>query len=285
MGSVMGSRDGDGRGGALGGGGHGLDAATRLGWLSAGDCDADLDDGWWLDGTAFGGYLAATLLRASTGLDAVSGQRLLSTCVQFHAPTRPGHASVRVRVLHAGRSAASVLAELDQDGVTCAAALSCFGRPRSGPVIPSAAESGAPGPAEIAAPEDCQPLIVRPEVRARFRLADRFERRRLPPCPGVDTGGWTRFAEPRPLDAIGIVAMLDSWTAAAAAHVRIERMLTLSYFVQFLAPQGPAGPDDFLLATFTCGAARDGYAEDVGELRDASGTVLARSRQVVCIAR
>jgi acyl-CoA thioesterase len=258
---------------------HGLDAATALAGLGDGEYETSLDEGWWIEGTAYGGYLAAVLVRASSGLDAVSGLRPLSTCVQFHAPTSPGHARVRVRALHAGRSAASVLAEVEQDGETRAAALSCFGKPRTGPDLALAARMTG-----VAGPADCVPLTVRPEVAARFRLAQRFERRRLPATPGIDTGGWIRFAEQRPLDAMGAVALLDSWTAAATAHVRVDRMLTLSYFVQFLAPL-TAAPADFVLATFTCDAARDGYAEDAGELRDANGTILARSRQVVCIAR
>jgi acyl-CoA thioesterase len=257
---------------------HGLDAATTLRPLGGGEYEASLDDAWWVDGTGYGGYLAAVLARASSELDAAAGQRLLSSCVQFHAPTEAGRALVRVRALAGGRSSGGVLAELVQGGVTRTAALSCFGRMRSGP-----RRSAAP-PVAAPPPSDCPPLTVRPQVRARFRLADRFERRRLPATAGVDTGGWIRFAEPRPLDPVGVLALLDSWTAAATAHARVERMLTLSYFVQLLAPL-TAGPGDFLLATFRCDAMADGYAEDAGELRDASGVLLARSRQVVCVAR
>jgi acyl-CoA thioesterase len=260
-------------------GDHSLDAATALQPVGAGQYGMELDEGWWLDGSAFGGYLAAGLYRATAEALTNPAQRPLSITIQFNAPTRPGSALISVQTIRAGSSVSSMLATLEQDGAVNAIALSCFGRVRGGPVIPAR-------PLQVPPPDQCPPLTVRPDVRARFPLAERFERCRLPaPAAGTDTGGWIRFSAPRRIDALAVLVLLDSWTVAASAKTRIERMLTLSYFVQFLAPIPHGDPGDFSLVTFSCDAAQDGYAEDVGEMRDATGSVLARSRQVVLIAK
>ncbi|ONH31729.1 acyl-CoA thioesterase [Pseudofrankia asymbiotica] len=250
-----------------------LDAATALTPAGPHRYLARLDAGWWLDGTAFGGYLAALLLRAiAAGVEAPD-QRVLALAVHFGGRVAPGEALVTVRPDQLGRSVSSVSATLSQGGVTTTCATASFGRRRGGPPLRRWPQPAVPAAA------DCPELTVRPQVRERFALAARFERRRLPAGP---VGGWIRLAEPRPPDELSVVTLLDSWTAAVAALVPVRRMLTVAYHVQFLAEPVGLSADDYALVTFEAGSVSDGYADDDGELW-AGDVLVARSRQAVLI--
>jgi acyl-CoA thioesterase len=213
-------------------------------------------------------------LRAMTAENAQAAQRVLALTVHFNAPVQPGAAVVRVRRDRPGGSVSSLAATLSQDNDSAVTAFASFGRTRTGPELDDTPPPDVPDAAR------CPPLIVRPEIRARFPLAGRFERRRL---PAPNAGSWIRFAAPRPLDPLGVVALLDSWTAAAAAKITVSRMLTVVYFVQFLRPLPSPQPDDFVLVRVCCDSAEGGYADDQGELWS-GGTLIARSQQVVLIA-
>jgi acyl-CoA thioesterase len=260
-----------------------LEEATRFTPAGDGLAMVELSPAWWLEGTAYGGYLAAALLRAmlERGGTLRGTQRPLSMTVHFHSRVRPGPARVRVTATYEGRTTSTLTARLEQDGSCAAFAVASVGRAAQGPAL-------AERPMPVSdPPEACPPLVVRPEVRERFPLHARFERRRLPEHArtAFDTGGWIRLSEPRPLDHLTAVTLLDSWVAAATTKVTARRMLTLVYVVQFLEDLPPAGDDGagFSLVTFRSQWAKDGYAEDDGELWSRDGILLARAHQVVLI--
>jgi acyl-CoA thioesterase len=257
-----------------------LELATAITPAGPGVGVVTLSRQWWIEGTAYGGYLAAILLRAAAA-ECGPAQRPRSLTVHFTGSVQPGPAEVEVRTVNAGRSSSILTASLSQGGTCKAFAVVAFGRDRSGPRL---AEHSMP---VSEPPELSEPLTVRPEVRARFPLHARFERRRLArdALKGFDVGGWIRLSEPRPLDYLPAVAFLDSWVAAATTKVKISRMLTLVYYVQFLCtlPREAESPEDYALAVFRSGSASDGYAEDDGELWSQDGTLLARAQQVIVI--
>lgn len=257
-----------------------LDLATRFAPAGGGLGTVDLSPAWWLERTAYGGYLAATLLRPMLERGNPL-HRPLSLTVNFHSRVQPGPARVQVTAAYEGRASSTLTASLEQGGTCAAFAVATFGREAAGPALD---ERSMP---VSEPPERCPPLVVRPEVRERFALHARFERRRLPEPARTtfDTGGWIRLSEPRPLDHLTAVALLDSWVAAAATKVKARRMLTLVYFVQFLEnlpPNGDVG-EEFSLVTFRSQWAKGGYAEDDGELWSRDGVLLARAHQVVLI--
>jgi acyl-CoA thioesterase len=257
-----------------------LESATSIDTTGTGTGTVNLSRAWWIEGTAYGGYLAATLLRAAAAARG-PGQRPRSLTVHFTGPVQPGRAELEVRTVSAGRSSSTVTVGMSQGDSCKVFAVVAFGRERDGPVL---AEHSMPvsDPPELA-----EHLTVRAQVRARFPLHARFDRRRLAPSARktFDVGGWIRLSEPRPLDHLSVVAFLDSWVAAATTKVAARRMLTLVYYVQFLStlPHNTAGPHDYALAVFRSGSAGDGYAEDDGELWSQDGTLLARAQQVVVI--
>ncbi|WP_067898154.1 acyl-CoA thioesterase [Nocardia vaccinii] len=257
-----------------------LELATSLEPVGAGIAKVALSPAWWIEGTAYGGYLAALLLRAAQA-ECGQDQRPLSLTVHFISAVRPGPAEVQTRAVSAGRSSSTVTATLSQGGSCRAFAVVAFGRDRGGPLLDEhSMPVGDP-------PELSEPLTVRAEVRARFPLHARFERRRLAESARktFDVGGWIRLSDPQPLDYLSAVTFLDSWVAAATTKVAASRMLTLVYFVQFLCPLPLENERsrDYALAVFRSGSARDGYAEDDGELWNQRGTLLARAQQVVVI--
>lgn len=257
-----------------------LELATAIKPAGLGVAEVNLCQGWWLEGTAYGGYLAAALLRAAVA-ECGPGQRPRSLTVHFTGPVQPGPAGIDVRTVNAGRSSSTLTASLSQGGSCKAFAVVAFGRDRNGPRL---AEHSMP---VNEPPELAEPMTIRPEVRARFPLYARFERRRFATdtLQTFDVGGWIRLSEPRPLDCLSAVALLDSWVAAATTKVTATRMLTLVYYVQFLCtlPREARSPEDYALAVFRSGSADNGYAEDDGELWSQDGTLLARAQQVVVI--
>ncbi|WP_329410490.1 thioesterase family protein [Nocardia vinacea] len=257
-----------------------LELATSLKSAGNGIAEVILSEAWWIEGTAYGGYLAAILLRAASA-ECGAGQRPLSLTVHFIAAVQPGPAEVQVQAVNAGRSSSTLTARLCQGGSCRAFAVVAFGRERNGPLL----DEHTMPVGDL--PQSSEVLTVRPEVRARFPLYARFERRRLADSARktFDVGGWIRLSEPQPLDYLSAVTLLDSWVAAATTKVSANRMLTLVYYVQFLCPLPWADEraQDYALVAFRSGSARDGYAEDDGELWSPRGTLLARAQQVVVI--
>lgn len=258
-----------------------LDAACALRPVEDGRFVVDLSPHWWLSSTAYGGYLAALALTAMTAELHSEAQHPLSLSIQYGGRAELGSAEIVVFRDTTGASNSNLSARVLQDGRCVASAMACFGRTRLGPAVFADTMPGVPSA------DQCVPKDVRAEVRKKYPLAGRFDRRPVPSAAISDHryATWIRLAEAASDLPTAAAALLDACIPAISAYTgQLTRMMTLSYFLYFTDTLNEVPESDFLLAVFRGSFADNGYAEDDGELWSPDGRLLARSKQVVLIA-
>jgi acyl-CoA thioesterase len=237
----------------------------------------------WTQGrAAFGGLIAGQLLRALE-MHVPSARGLRSVLIDFVAPAAVGEVTVEASVLRAGRALTHAQARLLQNGEVCALLTAAYGAPRESAVR----VIGASAPA-IAAPEQMRRL---PYVEGVFpRCTQHFDYRwgspRVP-FSGSEQGqigGWVRHPGGGPVDAAGVLALIDAWPPALLPLLkRPAPASTVTWMVDILGALPAAGSesDAFYRYEADTVAAADGYGSCEARLWDPSGQLIAASRQFV----
>lgn len=236
---------------------------------------------WWVERGPHGGFLAALMLRAlKTTIDDPS-RPVRSLTVHYIAPPTDGPVEVKTATERVGKSRSSASARLEQDGETKAIALAAFS---SAWESVEWAEAAMP---DVAAFGDLDPLPVDNGITPRF-----FENFDARPAIGdwpfseakrAFSGGWIRFAEPRPVDDLAVAAFADAWMPSV--FVRLDRPMavpTVDLTVHFRTALPPAGgdPEDYVLVDFRTETAADGFFVEDGEIWSPNGTLVAQARQL-----
>jgi acyl-CoA thioesterase len=260
-----------------------FDRATALEPLGGGAYAGAVDQGWFAGRGPNGGYLAAIVLRAMVAeVDDAAREPRSLTC-HYLRPPAAGPMRVEVTVERAGRATSTVTARLIQDGRQCVLGVAAFGVEIPAPAVYAGAPPAVPPP-EAIAPADNR--------ASGLSIVGRFEVR---PALGTElfagegeavTGGWLRFADPGPVDAIALAMFADAWWPAPWVRLREPVAApTIDLTVHFRAPRAaaalPAGEP--VLAVFRSTTAADGFFEEDGELWSRDGVLLAHSRQLALL--
>jgi acyl-CoA thioesterase len=261
-----------------------FDRATAVRPDGPGRWLATCDSSWSAPRGPNGGYLAAIVLRAVLAEIADAAREPRSLTLHYLRPPTAGELAVEVRVERTGRSVTSVSARASQDGRLCVLALAALAVERASVVDYAASPPAVPPPEAIdPAPmgEPAPPIARRFEVRPALGAA---------PFSGAEealTGGWLRFAEPRPLDALGLAMYADAWLPAPFTRLTAPvGAPTLDLTVHFRAPAAAAAvaAEEPVLAIFRSSTSGGGFFEEDGELWSRGGVLLAHSRQLALLA-
>ena len=263
---------------------HPLDQATRL---------TPVTEHRWQGAThpayanmvgPFGGVTCAVLLKAALLHPARQGEPIALT-VNFAGPVADGPFEVEARPLRTNRSTQHWSLLLSQDGVPCSSGSAVFaerrptwGAPESSPppglpdpqTLPAAPQAGRPAwvrcyDMRFAPGEEAFGLDGQEQAHSRSRL-------------------WVRDAPPRPLDAVALAALADSFFPRV--FVRRRRVapigtITLStYFhadADLLAAQG----ERHLMGVAQAQVFRQGYHDQTATLWSHDGHLLASAHQMV----
>jgi acyl-CoA thioesterase len=261
-----------------------FDRATAVVPRGGGGWEAICDPGWWAGRGPNGGYLAAMVLRAMVAElgDPVRQPRSL-TC-HYLRPPGNGPARIDVTVERSGRAMSTLTARLRQDGRDCILAVAAFGIDVPAPAAFATAPPAVPPPEDV------------PRMRAEgsgLSIVDRFEVRpalgggMLAGAEEALTGGWLRFADPRPADAIALAMLADAWFPSPWVRLREPVPApTIDLTVHFRAPAAAAArhPREPVLAVFRSSTAAAGFFEEDGEIWSRDGVLLAQSRQLALLA-
>jgi acyl-CoA thioesterase len=259
-----------------------LDATT---WsaLGEGRYQGTVHTSWYQGRGAFGGVLAGAVLRSMMRElnDAARSPR--SFTVHFSAPVTEGEVLLTVRTERAGRQVTHLTARLEQQGqVACVASATFAVSRQTSLVYQQVKVPEAPPAADVpSVPEDA-PLPA---------FGRHFEFRWFAGVPfsgaaEARMGGWIRPRVPTSLDAPLAVALLDAFPPSPSARVEgFCNLATMDLTVHFYAPLPPQGasPEAFWLRTAHSRQASEGYADDLAELWDAEGRLLAQCRQMVAV--
>jgi acyl-CoA thioesterase len=249
---------------------HPLDADTALEPLGDGRWSARIHERWWIVHGPYGGYLSAILMRA---LLAIAPQRPPRTlAVHFLDAPKVGLVEVAATVERTGGGSTSVSLRMEQAGRPMALALANCGNWREGGLGWN--ESAMP---RVPGPEECVPFPLGGAVP----FVDQLEVRVVENGPGPRNAAWVRPRSARPLDAIGLALVADTWMPASFSH--FGRILFVPTIDLTIHVRAPLMPYDWVLAAFSSRLASGGQWDEDGELWSPDGRLLAQSRQLALI--
>lgn len=256
-------------------------AVTRTG---DGRYEATMDTGWWIINGPNGGYVAAIVARAidaevALGAPADAPKSLHSLTLHYLRPPAEGPVRVEVTVERRGRSVATATARVHQDDQLLVVAVAAVAAPRATHEFNELVAPHAPDPESLPAPR-------RPEGAPTIPMNERYEMR---PCLGSATaewgpetepmpavsGGWLRFAEPTPIDAIALCALTDAWFPPVFHRMPAQPMAVPTVDLTVHVRQVPADPTDWVLVRFASPLAVAGVPHrgrrDLGPPRQPAG--------------
>ncbi|SES94396.1 thioesterase family protein [Thalassotalea agarivorans] len=239
----------------------------------------------WSQGRTVYGGMSASLLYVAMQSKLRSPKHMRSLNVNFIGPLLVEKPStLEVEVLREGKNVTQVMAKLTQDGKTAVMAQAVFALDRESKILVDNKE-----PHNLPAP-----------TKGKF----------IPPIPGIvpkfiahldldlveggmpfsgsktsDTKGWIRFKKaPEKIEDGHLIALIDGFPCTVLQTLRWPAPAsTMNWNIEFLHPHAPIKPTDWLAYTSTPRQAADGYCHMESDIWDASGRLIAISRQVVAV--
>lgn len=228
---------------------------------------------------AFGGLLAGMGGRAVEAL--VGADRpLRGVVVDFVAPVVPGEVELAATVLREGRALTQVEVRVLQAGAPAVVALYAAGAVRptrlavAGPPEPPAP---AGDPVVLPYLEGITPAFTRHYEFAWLRGGFPFSGAA---APGL--GGRIRPRDGRPVDAAGVLALLDAWPCPVLPLAdRVVPASTVTWMANLVRPVPAAPPGAWWRFESEAVASDEGYVDVDARLWAPDGGLVATSRQLV----
>lgn len=247
--------------------------------------DGAVAEGWDILGNANGGYLLAMVGRA---LVAATGRPDPVTVTgHYLSPGRPGPARIDTATVKTGKrfaTATGLLSAGDRPVLAVVGTLGDLG-PTGGPAAPERVEGGPP---DLPAPEDC---LGMGDSEASPAFMHRVELRLHPEDAGFTRGepsgeprvrGWFRLRDGEPVDTVALLCAVDAFPPTAFnAHLPLGWTPTVELTAHLRARPAPG----WLACTFSTRFVTGGFLEADGEVWDATGALVAQSRQLALVAR
>lgn len=258
-----------------------FDRATALRSSGTGVFAGEVSQDFWVVVGPNGGYLAAIVLRGAALALGADDRAPRSMHLRYLSPPRAGAFELHVRPVREGRSMSILAISLLQDGRECVAASACFAAAVDGPsfqdVVPPAA---LPLERAVAMPKVI-PLNHQFDARSAIGGPPRSQQR-------AQTGGYTRFADGRPIDMLALAAVWDTWPPAAmfrADHETSKGMPTVEASIYFRrqVPFDGFRADEHVLFHSQTTMARDGFIEEDATIWTQRGELLVQSRQLALL--
>jgi acyl-coenzyme A thioesterase PaaI-like protein len=257
--------------------------ATSVTPLAPGEWSVAVHPGWDIGGNANGGYLLAIVARA---LVAATGRPdPVTVTAHYLSPGPPGDAHVITRVLKEGRRFTTGFATMASGTRPLLAALCTLGdlAQAQGPELVEGA------PPELPAPEECVPLEPTDTFPPPFM--GHVELRLHPEDAAFATGnqsgralmrGWFRLPGGEPVDSVALLCAVDAFPPTAFnARLPVAWTPTIELTAHLRARPAP----EWLRCRFSTRFVTAGFLEEDGEVWDATGRLVAQSRQLALVPR
>ncbi|HEX4902865.1 MAG TPA: thioesterase family protein [Acidimicrobiales bacterium] len=268
-------------------------AATAVSALDGGRFAGEVHDGWDIAGNANGGYLLAVAARAMR--EASGRPDPVSITAHYLRPGRPGPVTVDTEVVKEGKTFVSVRANLlDVDDRPLLSLIGTFGTLSRTTEVAAHHELVDAAPPELPPFEDCKPRQHAPGVAPGFM--ERVDLRLHPEdsvfADGQRSGsarmrGWFAFpegtgGEREEVDTIGLLQATDAFPPTIFnVDLPVGWVPTVELTAHVRARPAP-GP---LRCVFTTRFVTGGFLEEDGEVWDATGRLVAQSRQLALVPR
>ncbi len=238
-----------------------------------------VSEGFWVQSGPNGGYLTAVALHAATLTHGDDPRPPRSIHARFLAAPKAGDFEATVEVLRAGRSMVTYDIRLAQAGKLFLSASACFSGGFSDIefqdcVMPEARPIGEAEPVDKAIPLNHRYDMWR-AIGGELRHSERAR-----------TGGWIRFADPRPVDAYAVAALWDAWPPAMFARAMERRFrgavptVEVSVYFRRRLPLPKLTREQHVLLDVETTMVSEGIAEESGTIWAPDGRLLAHTRQL-----
>ncbi|MFW6066850.1 MAG: thioesterase family protein [Myxococcota bacterium] len=257
--------------------------ASRVRRVGAGRWAGEVQPGWDIAGNANGGYLLAIAARAMAA--EVGRPDPVSITAHYLAPVRPAAVETRVDTVRAGKRFHTASAILAADDRARLAVLGTFAdlTEMEGPERVDAEPTPMPAPDACVAVEPTDtfppPFMGKVDLRlhpedAGFVLGEPSGQPRM--------RGWFRFPDGEPVDSLGLLVAADAFPPTVFnARLPIAWTPTLELTVHLRLRPEPG----WLRCAFATRFISSGFLEADGEVWDASGHLVAQSRQLALVPR
>lgn len=249
--------------------------------------DVGLDGAWTIGpDRPNGGYLLAILGRAAVAACQAAGgtQRdVVAANVQYVTSPTVGPAVVVADVLRVGRTASQLRCQLLQGEQVCVDALFTMGHLHVGSEpwwgdVPAVALDPVGEGARGFAREMGDGPSIRDRVHISFDEGSSGFTRGEPGGSG-ELRGWFRFADGREPDPLALLLVVDGFPPATFDIVFTGWVPTLNLTAYIRAIPAP-GP---LRIRFRVGVIADGFADEICEVWDSRGSLVAQSTQLTAL--
>jgi len=242
-----------------------------------------IESGWDIAGNANGGYLLAIGTRA---LIASTGRPdPVTVTAHYLAPGQPGPVAVDTEVVKQGRRFATASATMragDRPVLALLGTLGDLGVPRDDDLVDG-------GPPDLPEPDDCYRLVATdtfpPPFMAHVDL-------RLHPEDAGFAGsgvsgtalmrGWFRLAGGEPIDTVGLLCAVDAFPPTI---FNTEMPPAWTPTVELTAHVRAHPEPGWLRCRFSTRFVTGDFLEEDGEVWDATGRLVAQSRQLALVPR
>lgn len=257
-----------------------FDRATALEPIAEGRLGGLITEDFWVQVGPNGGYLTAIALRGAMTMVPEPERLPRSIHVRFLSPPRARAFELAAEVVRRGRAMTTVSVRMTQDGKPFLDASACFSEP-FGPIQ-----------FQDATPPDALPLDAAEPLPKQIPLNHRYDLARaiggaFRTSPKALSGGYIRFAEPRPIDVLALAALWDAWPPAVFARAMEQRFRgavpTVEASCFFRAPARVVPAGEHVLMKVESKSASDGFMEEDAELWSLDGVLLAQSRQIALL--
>lgn len=252
-------------------------AGTRSRW------SATIAEGWDIAGNANGGYLLAITARAMSA--AVGRPDPVTVTAHYLAPGKPGPVSVAVDITKQGRTFGTATATLEGVGRPLLRVLGTFGQlsENAGPLLVDLQPPAMPEPEEcipVGATETFPPPFMG-KVELRLHPEDATFLRGNP-SGHARMRGWFRLRHGEATDTIALLCAADAFPPTvfnANLPVAWTPTIELTTHVRYRPEPG------WLRCRFATHFVSGGFLEEDGEIWDATGRMVAQSRQLALVPR
>jgi acyl-CoA thioesterase len=256
-----------------------FDDDTALAPLAPGRFAGKVSERFWVQSGPNGGYLAAIALRGASTAVPEPERAPRSLHVRYLAAPKAGVFELVAEPIRRGRSLTIVSVRMLQDGRDFLHASACFSDAVSAHAFQDCA---MPAALPIEQSEAVDKRIAMNHQFDMWRALGGTERA----SPHALSGGWIRFSDPRPIDALALAALWDAWPPAVFARAFAQRFrgavptVEVSVYFRRRVPLASSAPGDYVLLKVESTMADEGLAEESGEIWSQDGQLLAQSRQL-----
>ena len=243
----------------------------------------EIRPGWDIAGRANGGYLLSIVGRALQ--DATGRPDPVTVTGHYLFPGQAGPASVATVVVNRGHTFTTATGSLHAGGKRLLQVLGTFGDVST----PRGPERVASAPPALPLPDDC--VVIEPADEFPAPFVGRVELRLHPDdaefLRGAPSGeprvrGWFRLREEERVDTLGLLLAVDAFPPTAPnARLPVAWTPTVELTAHVRSRPAPG----WLRCAFTTRFVTGGFLEEDGEIWDATGRLVAQSRQLALVPR